>query len=180
MKSIYLLMTKSQTYVSQTIHYMTSDPYTHVSISFDRSLQPLYSFARKYTNSPLPAGIKQESFSEGFYKKNNKIPCALYELRVEDDVYDYAKKIVLEMMREADRYKYNLLGLILCRFNIVYQRDNHYFCSEFVGDILTKSQALCLPKNPSLMRPYDYAHINGLNCLFQGELFQLIENIAYV
>lgn len=173
MKSIYLLLTKSDTYVSKTIGLATSDKYTHISISFEESLQPMYSFARKYKRTPLPAGIRNEALYTGFYEKCNHIPCALYELKVDNETYEKAKSHVDEMMENADYYKYNLLGLILCRMNIAYDRKSHYFCSEFVSEVLEKSNALELPKHPSLMRPADYTKMKELNCLFDGKLHEL-------
>lgn len=151
MKSIYILLTKSDTIISKAIHLATSDQYTHVSISFDSSLQPLYSFSRKYIHLPLPAGIRHEPLSEGFYKKYHYIPCALYELRVNDEIYHNAKVITENMLKESKSYKFNVLGLVLCKLNIPYDRKNYYFCSEFVSEVLIKSQALHLPKIPCLM-----------------------------
>ena len=177
MKSIYLLLTKSDTYVSKTIGLATSDKYTHISISFEESLQPMYSFARKYKRTPLPAGIRNEALYTGFYEKCNHIPCALYELKVDNETYEKAKSHVDEMMENADYYKYNLLGLILCRMNIAYDRKSHYFCSEFVSEVLEKSNALELPKHPSLMRPADYTKMKELNCLFDGKLHELKSSI---
>ena len=55
MKDIYLLLTKSDTFISKAIYLMTQDSYTHISISFEENLQPMYSCARKYTYSPIPA-----------------------------------------------------------------------------------------------------------------------------
>ena len=69
MKSIFILLTKSDTYVSRIIRLVTADTYTHASISFDESLQPLYSFSRKYVNKPLPAGLQTESLTTGFFEK---------------------------------------------------------------------------------------------------------------
>lgn len=174
MKSIYILLTKSDTIVSRIIHLATADPYTHVSISFDSSLQPLYSFSRRYIHFPLPAGLRHEPFSEGFYKKYHYIPCALYELKVEDDIYNHAKMIVEDMLKESEVYKFNVLGLILCKLNIPYQRKYHYFCSEFVSKVLIQSQALSLPKLPCLMKPSDYIDMNDLQCVFEGKLEQLM------
>ena len=77
MKSIYLLLTKSDTYVSKTIGLATSDKYTHISISFEESLQPMYSFARKYKRTPLPAGIRNEALYKKKKKKCNHIPCGV-------------------------------------------------------------------------------------------------------
>lgn len=175
MKSIFILLTKSDTYISKIIKLTTSDTYTHASISFDESLQPLYSFSRKFVRLPLPAGLRIEPLTKGFYKKYDYIPCALYELKVEDEVYAAAKQEVEQMMVKAPLYRFSVIGLVLCRLGIPFHRQHHYFCSEFVGKVLHHSNALPLPKKPSLMRPNDYANIPGLTCLFEGQLYMLVE-----
>ena len=101
MKSIYILLTRSETYVSKLIHLTTSDPFTHVSISFDRSLQPLYGFARKTPRRALPAGLRTEPLNEGYYRQHRDIPCAVYEFQVSDDVYWRAKRLVDEAQAQA-------------------------------------------------------------------------------
>lgn len=173
MKSIYILLTRSNTCISKAIKLATNDTYTHVSISFHKNLQPMYSFARKYSLSPLPAGLRMESFTEGFYRKCNDIPCALYELEVEDEVYEAAKNAVETMYAESSVYRYNILGLILCRLNIPFHRERHYFCSEFVSEILKEHHAVNLPKDPSLMRPNDYLDMPLFSCIFEGYLRNL-------
>ena len=174
MKSIYILLTKSNTYISKIKKLATNDTYTHASISFDDTLQPLYSFSRFQINMPLPAGLHMEPFDSGFFHKYPYLPCALYELKVEDEVYEHAKAEVDGMMAVSSLYHYNIMGLIFCRFNIPWKRKFHYFCSEFVSEILKKSNALTLPKEPSLMRPGDYTKMSNLTCLFEGELYDLI------
>lgn len=175
MKSIYILLTRSDTYVSKIIGLTTADRYTHVSISFEKNLQPLYSFSRKYVNIPLPAGLRVEPLNQGFYKKYDYIPCALYELEVSDDVYEMARQEVEQMM-ETGGYYFSVLGLILCRLHIPLHRRRHLFCSQFVSDVLSHSNALKLPKDTSLMRPNDYTEIPDLDCMFQGKLEDLIES----
>ena len=49
MKSIYILLTRSTTILSRLVYLITRDKYTHVSISFEKDLQPLYSSGRKNT-----------------------------------------------------------------------------------------------------------------------------------
>lgn len=44
MRKIYILLTKSDTWVSHLIKLVTNDTYTHASISFEPGLQPMYSF----------------------------------------------------------------------------------------------------------------------------------------
>ncbi len=176
MKSIYILLTKSDTWVSKAIKLLTDDRYTHVSISFEKALQPLYSFSRKYTNLPLPAGLQNESFTNGFFKKYSYIPCAVYELKVSDKVYWEARNEVETMMKDAPNYRFSVLGLILCKLNIPMHRKSRYFCSEFVSEILVRSKALSLPKQPSLMRPNDYTKLSALSCCYEGKLKFLLQN----
>lgn len=178
MKTIYILLTKSETYISKIIRITTNDKYTHASISFDSSLQPLYSFSRLQTDLPLPAGLHTEPFDSGFYHKYPHLPCALLALEVEDDAYTSAKARVEDMMTKSDTYRYNIMGLLFCRLNIPFNRKSHYFCSEFVGHILHQSNALDLPKEPSLMRPFDYTKIPNLTCLYEGSLFELISYLS--
>lgn len=173
MKEIYILLTKSDTYISRFINFYTKDKYTHVSISFNENLIPLYSSARKYVYFPLPGGLRQEPLDKGFYKKHSHIPCALYKLEVSDEVFLAAKSDVEEMMRSAKKYKFNVVGMFLCGLKIPFPRKNKYFCSEFVSKILINSNALKLPKIPCLMRPMDYTELSQLNCIYEGKLNEL-------
>ncbi len=174
MKSIYILLTQTGTYLSRFIHLITADTYTHASMAFVEDLEPLYSFSRKYVYLCLPAGLHVEPLRTGFFKRHSDIPCALYELRVSDEVYEAAKSEVEQMMTEAKRYQFSVLGLILCKLNIPMERKYRYFCSQFVAEILKRSGALELPKEPSLMRPNDYTEIEALSCRFEGKFCTLL------
>lgn len=175
MKKIYILLTRSGTWVSKIINLTTADTYTHASISFEDSLQPLYSFSRKRVNMPLPAGLRHEPLRQGFFERHNTIPCALYELQVSDEVYNAAKQEVQKMMLKRTSYRFSVLGLVLCRLNIPYHRKHHFFCSQFVSEILSRSRALRLPKDTALMRPNDYTTIPELFCRFRGQLNELLQ-----
>lgn len=174
MKKIYILLTKSGTIVSRLVSLFTKDKYTHVSISFEECLQPMYSSSRKNGVTILPAGPCVENFYRGYLKRHPLIPCALYELKVSEEVYNEAKKNVEVIIENADKYGFNLLGLMCCGMNISFRRDRKYFCSQFVGEILNNSKALKLPKETTLMRPSDYMVIPELNCVFVGTLKELV------
>lgn len=164
--------------MSRIVHLITADAYTHVSISFHQGLQPLYSSSRKNGVTLFPAGPCKERFHIGYYKKNPCIPCALYELRVSDEVYHMAQAEVQKIMKKADLYSFNIIGLILCRLNIPFHRKRHFFCSQFVGEILTRSQALKLPKDTTVMRPIDYMSSPHLICRYRGQLDELLLELS--
>lgn len=56
-KKIYILLTRTKTMVSRTIHLATGDSFTHVSVAFDGELESLCSFGRLKPFLPLPAGL---------------------------------------------------------------------------------------------------------------------------
>lgn len=168
-------MTKSTTILSRLVHIVTSDTYTQVSISFEENLQPLYSSSRKNGCTMFPAGPCTEELQYGYYGKHAEIPCKLYELNVSDEIYVMAREEVLQIINHAGDYHFNIIGLLLCQLNIPYHRKHHFFCSQFVSEILTKSRALKLPKDTSLMKPADYTRIPELVCRYQGSLCDLVQ-----
>lgn len=170
MRSVYILLTKSDTYFSRFIHRMTDDEFTHSSIALDRELRKVYSFGRKYPRLMWPAGFVKEDVRSGLFKQSEDNKCCLYELLVNDDVYDKIVAAIEKMESEANKYSYSLTGALHCKLNKEYHKDNKFFCSEFVSDILVKSGAIDLPKASSLMRPIDFTQIDDLNMLYVGEL----------
>jgi len=170
MESIYILLTKSDTYFSRFIHYVTEDEFTHSSIALDRNLKQVYSFGRRHPRLMWPAGLVREDVRSGLFKQSENNNCCLFELVVEDDVYANIADDIENMMKESRKYHYNLMGAFYCKMNIPHAKDNKYFCSEFVSDILYRNDALPLPKPASLMRPVDFCDVKELNVLYSGEL----------
>ena len=174
MKSIYLLLTRSSSIPSRLIGVFTNEPFTHVSIAFDRELTSMYSFSRKYPALPLPAGLTEEHIDRGFYRKQNNIPCALLRMDVPDKIHARAETLVYNMFQHRDDYAYSLLGLLLCRLRIPFNIPNRYFCSQFVSTVLADSGALNLPKPASLMHPFDFCSLDSLQILYLGSLDGLL------
>ncbi len=175
MRSIYILLTRSKTLASRLVYLATEAQYTHSSLAFEEDLDDLYSFGRKYPRLILPAGLQVESLRRGFYKRYSDIPCILYEFHIEDQAYEAARNLVDEMVSQAERYSYNIFGLLSCRLGIPFDRRNKYFCSEFVAEILDQSGAIRMPRAYSLMRPIDFAHLPGAIRLYEGNVGDLLE-----
>lgn len=178
MKTIYILLTRSGTLLSDLVYLVTGDPYTHVSLAFDESLSTLYSSTRKNGYTMFPAGPSPEYLNRGIFALHRDIPCALYALEVTDEVYRRARRRTEHMMAHGYLYRFNSLGLVLCKMNIGWQRRRHYFCSQFVSEVLQKSGALDLPKPTTLMRPDDYAAMPELELLYRGPLYALPQRQA--
>ena len=141
MKTIYILLTRSGTLLSNLVYRLTGARYTHASLAFDEDLSCLYSSTRKNGYTMFPAGPSREYLDRGVFRLRPDVPCALYALE-----------------------------LILCGLHIRWRRRRHYFCSQFVGEVLEKSGALELPKHSTLMHPNDYTTLQDLHCVYEGRL----------
>ena len=173
MKTIYILLTRSGTLLSNLVYTVTGASYTHASLAFDEDLSCLYSSTRKNGYTMFPAGPSKEYLNQGVFKLRGDVPCALYMLEVTDEAYTRAKRRAEHMMAHGNLYRFNVLGLILCALHIRWERRRHYFCSQLVSEVLEKSGALELPKHSTLMHPNDYTQIEGVECLYEGRLSDL-------
>lgn len=174
MKTIYILLTKSDTALSRLVRLVTAARYTHVSIAFDESLRTVYSSTRKNGRTLFPAGPCREDLEGGWWKEHSQTPCVLYTLRVPDQVYCRARREVDRIL--SSEKGFNILGVALCQMNIPFRRERRFFCSQFVGTVLGRSGALKLPKDPSIMKPWDYMTLPELSCRFQGYLQDLLQS----
>ena len=167
MKKIYILLSRTQSILSRTIAFTTGARYTHAAIAFGDDFQELYSSARWDGQTMFPCGPCRESLNRGFYSQY-KTPCAVYELQVEDAVYERAKEEVAKIIDRQNEHHFNIIGLLLCQMGIPFRRKTHFFCSQFVGEILHRSGAMELPRDASLIRPNDYTTFPQLQFCFRG------------
>ena len=178
MKTLYIFLTRSGTLLSNLVYSLTGAQYTHISLAFDEDLSTLYSSTRKNGYTMFPAGPSREYLNRGVFLMRENIPCALYALEVTDEAYTRAKRRTQHMMHHGELYRFNSLGLLLCWMHIRWQRRRHYFCSQFVSEVLEQSGALALPKDSTLMHPNDYTQLPQLKCLYKGRLADLPQRKA--
>lgn len=169
-RTVYILLTRSETWFSRLIHFATADDFTHVSIGLEGPAGPFYSFARKNPSTALPAGLVEERAGRGFFRRHPGIPCALYALEVDEAAYAALKRKVKGMYERREEYHYNLLGAVSCFFRLPLERRRHYFCSEFVAEVLAESGAAELSQPPALTRPMDFSRMSALRPVLRGRV----------
>ena len=166
--TVDILLTRSDTWCSRLIHLATQDSYTHASIGLDGPQGPFYSFARKYEHFALPAGLVEERVGPEVREKRREVPCCLYELTVSQETYRRLRRRLSLMYAQREEYHYSVLGTLACFFNLPLRRSRHYFCSQFVAELLQGSGAAALPKEPALLRPADLCGVDGLRPVHRG------------
>ncbi len=187
MKTIYILLTRTNTIFSRVIRFLTAAPFTHAAVSIAQSPAAFleeagdvlcqtgfYSFGRKNPWLPFPAGFTLESGEGGYLRTFPETQCALLAIDIAEEAYE-AICVRLAKMEKTERYyRYNLLGALLCGVGIPFPRRRRYFCSQFVADLLARSGAVALPKPVHLMRPVDFAFLYGARVVYMGTVGELL------
>ncbi|MGE5633178.1 MAG: hypothetical protein ACM3TR_19090, partial [Caulobacteraceae bacterium] len=86
-KHIYLVFSKTGTWLSKTINLFCEAKYVHTSISFDSSFTKMYSFGRVDPDNPFSGGFVEENLYEGVYKKFSCCECLIYRVRITEEQY---------------------------------------------------------------------------------------------
>lgn len=170
-KTIYIVLTDTGTLFTKTIKAYTKEPYNHASLAFDESLNEVYSFGRKNISNPFFGGfVRENMLSPLFLDKRRDTQCAVYSCEIGKTAYDRIRRRIREMERDADDYKYNLLGLLAVAFNIKLKRKRAYFCSQFVAEMLLAGGVSLTGKCPEFTTPADLGRSEQSTLLYTGSL----------
>ena len=163
---VYLLFTNTGTMFTKLIQLYTKHALNHASIAFDEQLEEIYSFGRKKPYNPFIGGFVKEQVNEGLMKNAE---CAVYSLSVSKEEYELMREEVRRIEQRKEQMKYNLMGLFAIIFNQTWERDNAFFCSQFVATVLNRKKGL-LYKVPCLITPQDLIKIERLELVYEGKL----------
>lgn len=140
MKKITILLTKYSDKVSPLIYYLTGRTYTHASLGIDGTY---YSFNYK--------GFCTETVA--LHRKRGVEKSILYELNISDKSYQKICDQIQYFQQHKERFHYSCLGVVCCFFHIPFHRRDHYFCSQFVAEVLKRAGALTFKVTSELYLP---------------------------
>ncbi|MGF7058400.1 hypothetical protein [Brassicibacter mesophilus] len=180
-KYIYLVFSKTGTWLSNIINIFSDTKFVHSSISFDDSFTEMYSFGRTNPNNPFSGGFVKESLHEGVYKKFKRSECMIYRVKVTEKQYYSLRKNVEEFLKKKDKYRYNFIGLFGVLLDKPIKRKNHYFCSQFVSEILIKNKVYNSNKPSELIQANDLFSIKNKEIIYEGYINKCyLFNDAYI
>lgn len=170
MKKIYIILTHTGTVLSRIIKKYTKDEFSHVSIALDEELNKMYSFGRLNPYNPFYAGFVHEYINEGTFKRFYKTRAKIYLLEISDNQYEEISKNIIEFEQNKNKYKFNIVGLFAVGIHKRIQKENRFYCAEFVKYILEKSGIDT--KLPEIIKPEDFKKLEGLKEIYSGLLRQ--------
>ncbi|MBE6051208.1 MAG: hypothetical protein E7214_11335 [Clostridium sp.] len=165
---IYLVLSKTGTWLSKSIGFVTQGDYTHASLSLDDNFTHMYSFGRVNPNNPFYGGFAIENLYEGVYQRFSKCEILIYRIPITSNQYKALLSQINKYIYSSERYKYNFLGLFTVLMDKPWKREHHYFCSQFVSEILRDSNIWHSPKLPELMQPTDLINIENKELFYKG------------
>lgn len=169
-KEVYIVLTQTKTYFARLIKLYTREPYAHASISFDKDLDSMYSFARLHPNNPFITGFVEEDITDGIFGRCTETTCSVYSLKVTNEQYSRLQEEVEIFKRNREKYSYNFLGIVGVMIHRPIILENRYFCSQFVSYILEQSGIRLFNKSCALVRPFDIRMCPKLKRIYRGKL----------
>lgn len=166
MNNVYVVLSQTGTVISRAIRRFTHDPYNHASICFESDIAKMYSFGRKTRYNIFNNGLIEEGLDKGLFPCFPLSRCLILEIPVTDGEYSAMKNFVQRCYENRDCFRYNAIGLLSYPFGRGLGRDNHYFCSQFVSEVL--SHASFWKREPKLTRPMDFCDIANKRVLYEG------------
>lgn len=177
-KSVYILLSKTQTLPSQVIKMWTKEPYAHTSLAMDIELNEMYSFARKRVRNPFNCGFISEDITKGIFARDVDTMCMVGRLRVTSVQYKKIVKILEHFKKDRSFYRYNYIGIFGVVFGRAIERKYNFFCSQFVFYVLKNAGVEVFDKKPGLVRPEDFRVWDQLEMIYEGRLTSYRDHLA--
>jgi hypothetical protein len=174
---VYIILTDTGTIFTKMIKLFTRFPFNHASISFTNNLETTYSFGRKRAKNPFNGGFVKENFHGMLFQKAT---CAIYKCSISNQQYYEMLHYIHHMEVRKREYKYNFLGLFGILLDKEWNRQNAFFCSEFVATIL-KNGGIAIKNKPAcLVAPKDFSECQDFQLVYEGQLRSYLKNVGNV
>lgn len=143
-KTVTVLLTKYSDWISSVLYYIGGKGYTHASISLEEEQNGCYySFNYK--------GFCVETIDR--HRHRGVSSSMTYELTVSLDAFERMKERLKFFIEHKEALDYTRLGVFFCFFQIPFRWKQHYFCSQFVAEMLKCSEEIALKKPTALYLP---------------------------
>lgn len=174
MAEIYIALVDTPGLFAGIIRRVIQQKYIHVVISMDPELEEAYSVGRRHPAVPLLAGFEKEEkrkilkvFPQADYMIC-RVPCT-------EGQKEQVRKILRDTMEDRYSYHYAVAGLPFILLNRPFYQKNHYTCSSFIAKLLEETRIWKWEKHFSLVTPKDFMEELGDQKIFEGGLWELVE-----
>ena len=164
---VFIVLTYGDNPLGLAISKITGDKWSHVLISFNPQLNPMYTFGTRTHERGRESlfGFTYQSTKDKWYKtKYTKY--AVYVMYVNKKAYDKMQERLEYFKNNEKDSEYDFPGIIAIGLNHDTEHHRKYFCSRFVAEIL--SQGIGMDKLPSLYRPQELSELSDISLVNAG------------
>lgn len=165
---VFIVLSRGSTPLAKMITTATGDHFSHSSLSFDISLDPMYSFGTKKIDA-MELGFVKTYPQDRLWKMSENAPAVPYSVFVTYVNKEQKEKMIKRLqlfLDHGDRMKYYFGGLVRNFLQIKSKSQAKWFCSEFVADIINAGKTL--DKHPSLYRPQQLKDVSDVEFVISG------------
>ena len=137
-KQLYIVISQTGTMLSRILKCVTGAEYNHASVSLSEDLSKMYSFGRKYPHNPFLGGFVLESPHTGTFRRFSETKVLVLVVNISENQYTEMSCLLDAMWKRRKRYHYNYIGLSIAVFHKAWKKENCFYCSEFLADILLR------------------------------------------
>jgi len=149
-REVYVVFSKTSTGIGKMICDLTHSYYNHVSLSFDKNLSAMYSFGRRYVNSPLVGGFIIERPAR-YLAADSDIYVKVCRIELTEAEYSHIRELILHFFKHRDDILYNTFGALCSLIGRRGDIKDAYTCIGFVTNALGISGVLTIPELELLM-----------------------------
>lgn len=171
MKKMYIVLIRAHTGLGALARRVTHYPYTHIAVSFDRSMTDFISFSRRYHYFPFEAGITHEYRHYYAFGRHRGFRAKIFELSPDDEHYETVAEYIGAC--ESDKLmRFNLFSMatisVIGGFRIPHTEN----CMSFT------SRCIELSGCAELKRPYWRYSIKDIDdllsdkAIFEGRILR--------
>lgn len=134
-KYLYVIFSATPYRIGRMIRNVTGEPYNHVALATEDTLQELYAFARRYYVTPFYGGFVTERPDR--YRHNGIISdVQIYRLPLTKYQWQRLEKLLLHLQENPDRYLYNHLSVLTAPMHHKIKITDAFTCAEFTVCVL--------------------------------------------
>ena len=162
---VYVVLTDTRKPIAEVIKKVTGEPYGHASLSLDTSLQKMFSF------NMVGRGFDTESIFTDYYGSHQDIVrYSIYCYMASPEEFNLIQQAIEAVRSRAEKFHYDLTGLVTFYSKHKKLKDDAMICSEFVASMLKAMNPNLVPKERNQYTPHGLSKLKNMIFIQRGTL----------
>ena len=177
-KPIYIIFEEGKSWFSKSIKKFTNGIYSHAAISFDTTMDKMYSYCIEGSENKY-GGFVIENIND----KDKNAHMGVYAVFVSEEIWETIFNNVMYFVDNVKQTSYSFTNILTMIFRIPYERNNSLICSQFVDRMLKLGGIDITNKKSSLVDPNYLRGVSKSNKniykIFEGKVKSYNSRVCY-